>query len=59
MAHKTLPCGTRVLLCARRCAVVRVEDRGPFIAGRVWDLNPGAKSATGFGDTGNVHYRIM
>lgn len=38
VAHKTLPCGTMVLICYRRCAWARVIDRGPFIAGREFDL---------------------
>lgn len=59
VANKELPCGTRVELCASRCAVVVVEDRGPFVAGRVWDLNAGAKEATGFGDVGSVRYRVL
>jgi len=46
-------------MCARRCATVTVEDRGPFIAGRDWDLNPGAKTALGFGDVGQVRYRVI
>jgi len=40
-AHKTLPCGTKVRLCTRptKCLVVTVMDRGPYIAGRDWDLS--------------------
>lgn len=38
-AHRTLPCGTRITVCHnRRCAIVRVIDRGPFVHGRVLDL---------------------
>jgi rare lipoprotein A len=33
-AHKTLPFGTRLRVCFKRCAVVRVTDRGPtFMVG--------------------------
>ncbi len=59
VAHRTLACGTRVMLCALRCAVAVVEDRGPYVAGRDWDLNPGAKAAIGFGDVGLVRWRIV
>lgn len=38
VAHKTLGCGDRLRLCAQSCATVRVIDRGPFIAGREFDL---------------------
>jgi rare lipoprotein A (peptidoglycan hydrolase) len=55
VAHKTLPCGTKVTLRYRgRSVVARVMDRGPFIAGREWDLTPQVKSALGFGDVGTI-----
>jgi hypothetical protein len=39
VAHKTLPCGSRLVVCFhRRCTRVRVVDRGPFVAGREFDL---------------------
>jgi rare lipoprotein A len=39
VAHRTLPCGTRVsLLYKGRTVTVPVVDRGPFIKGRTWDL---------------------
>ena len=44
-AHRTLPFGTRVRvtnLHNDRSVVVRVNDRGPFVAGRVIDLSPAA-----------------
>lgn len=42
-AHRTLPFGTRLRVCYRdRCAVVRVNDRGPFVRGRSLDLSRGA-----------------
>lgn len=44
-AHKTLPFGTKVLvtnLANNKSVVVRVNDRGPFIAGRIIDLSEAA-----------------
>jgi len=41
-AHKTLPFGTRVMvtnLDNGRAAVVRINDRGPFVADRIIDLS--------------------
>jgi rare lipoprotein A len=39
VAHKTLPCGTKVRLRHRGHTVtVRVIDRGPYVAGREFDL---------------------
>ena len=51
-AHKTLPFGTKLKVCFKRCAVVRVTDRGPFIAGRDLDLSRGAADAIGLTDHG-------
>lgn len=45
MAHRTLPFGTRVRvtnLHNMRSVVVRVNDRGPFVANRVGDISLGA-----------------
>jgi peptidoglycan lytic transglycosylase len=49
-AHRTLPFGTRVTVLNRRngrSAVVRINDRGPFVHGRVIDLSPAAARALG------------
>ena len=49
VAHKTLPCGTRVRFHYRgRTRRVEVIDRGPFIEGRRWDLTEGARSELRF-----------
>lgn len=60
VAHKTLRCGTRIHLCYRRCRVVRVVDRGPYIAGRTFDLTNPARVAIGapYG-VFTVRYRIL
>jgi rare lipoprotein A len=49
-AHRTLPFGTRLRvtdLVSSRSVVVVVNDRGPFIPGRVLDLSRGAAVALG------------
>ena len=49
-AHRTLAFGTRVTVLNRRngrSAVVRINDRGPFVRGRVIDLSPAAARALG------------
>ena len=49
VAHKTLPCGTRLTIRYRgRSVVARVIDRGPYIAGREFDLTGGAARALHF-----------
>lgn len=59
-AHRTLPFGTRVRVClARRCVVVRVNDRGPFIRGRSLDLSSAAARAIGMGGTGRVSMQVL
>jgi rare lipoprotein A len=50
-AHRTWPFGTMVRVTHRktgRSVVVRINDRGPFVRGRVIDLTPRAASALGF-----------
>ena len=55
VANKTLPCGTRVTLrYGGRSVRVPVVDRGPYVAGREYDLTEATKRALGFGDTGAV-----
>lgn len=45
IANLTMACGTAVRLCFRGCVTARVQDRGPYVEGRLFDLNPGTKSA--------------
>ena len=50
-AHRTLPFGTMVRVTNRRngrSVVVRINDRGPFMRGRVIDVTPAAANALGF-----------
>lgn len=55
VANKTLPCGTPVTLRYDGHSVrVRVIDRGPYVAGREFDLTEATKEALGFGSTGEV-----
>lgn len=55
VAHRTLPCGTHLILRnGARTARVEVIDRGPFVAGREFDLTAAVKRALGFGSTGLV-----
>ncbi len=46
-AHKTLPFGTRLRVCYKACANVRINDRGPFTGARELDLSYGAAKAVG------------
>jgi rare lipoprotein A len=53
-AHRTLPFGSLVKVCHNGCVVVRINDRGPFVAGRHIDLTPAAARAIGLHETGQV-----
>ncbi len=49
-AHRTLPFGTSVTVINRRngrSVIVRINDRGPFVRGRVIDLSPAAARVLG------------
>jgi rare lipoprotein A len=53
-AHRSLPFGAQVRVTSRRTGrsiVVRINDRGPFAAGRVIDLTPAASRALGMNGT--------
>lgn len=55
VANKTLPCGTLVTLrYGGRSVRVPVVDRGPYVAGREFDLTEATKRALGFEGVGEV-----
>jgi hypothetical protein len=59
VAHKSLPCGTMVTLThGANTVTVPVVDRGPYIAGREFDLSPRVKSALGCSDLCTVVMQI-
>jgi hypothetical protein len=55
VANRTLPCGTKVTFSyGGRTVTAVVDDRGPFVGGREWDLNQNTAGALGFGGVGTV-----
>lgn len=59
-AHRSLPFGTRVRVSyGGRSVVVRINDRGPFVRGRVLDLNVHTARALGMGGTSRVQYEVL
>jgi rare lipoprotein A len=55
-AHRSLPFGTRLRVThGGRSVVVTINDRGPFIRGRVLDLSTGAARAVGLTGAGVGH----
>jgi rare lipoprotein A len=61
-AHRTLPFGTRVRVTNTsngRSVVVRINDRGPFVKGRIIDLTPGAAHAIGIAGLGSVTVDVV
>ena len=60
-AHKTLPFGTRVRVTnvnTGRSAVVTINDRGPYVAGRVIDLSKAAAGSVGMIGSGLARVRM-
>lgn len=61
-AHNTLPLGTRCLvtnLDNGNSCVVTINDRGPFVGGRIIDLSYGAALRLGIADQGLATVRIQ
>jgi rare lipoprotein A len=55
VANLSLPCGTRVTFSSGgRKVTATVDDRGPYVGGREWDLNQNTAAALGFGGVGAV-----
>jgi len=56
-AHKTLPCGTHVRVTNKRngqSVVVTINDRGPYVAGRIIDLSLAAARAISMVSSGTA-----
>ena len=61
-AHRSLAFGTKVKVTNKRSGksvVVRINDRGPFISGRVIDLTPAAARALGFSGLARVELAVV
>ena len=61
-AHRTLPFGTRVLVTnvsSGRSVIVRINDRGPYIAGRIIDLTPAGARAIGSNGLARVTLTVL
>jgi rare lipoprotein A len=61
-AHRSLPFGTMVRVTNRttgRSVVVRINDRGPFVRGRVIDVTPAAAHRLGFSGLAHVSLAVL
>lgn len=61
-AHRSLPFGTLVRVTNQRSGrsvVVRINDRGPFVRGRVIDVTPAAAHALGFSGLAPVTLAVV
>jgi len=61
-AHRSLPFGTMVRVTNQntgRSVVVRINDRGPFIRGRIIDVTPTAAHALGFSGLTHVTVDVL
>lgn len=52
-----LPCGAQVEMCHASCAVATMADHGPYVAGRLFDLNVNLRDAIGCSDLCTVRWR--
>ncbi len=60
VAHRTLPCGTRVdITWGGRSVSVPVIDRGPFVTGVHYDLTLAAAKVLGFVAAGRVRVGVL
>jgi peptidoglycan lytic transglycosylase len=60
-AHRSLPFGTKVLvenLTNGRSVVVRINDRGPFVGGRIIDVSKAAASVLGMLGSGTARVKM-
>ena len=60
-AHRTFPFGTKIKvtnLDNQRIVVVRVNDRGPYVDGRIIDLSLGAAKVIGLIQSGTARVRL-
>jgi rare lipoprotein A len=60
-AHRSLPFGTKVKvenLKNGKSVIVRINDRGPFIGGRIIDLTKAAAGRLGFISSGIAKVRL-
>ena len=60
-AHKTLPFGSKVLVTNVRngkSVVVRINDRGPYVRGRIIDLSKAAAKKIGLGSSGTARVKL-
>lgn len=61
-AHRSLPFGTRVKVTNKKngkTVTVRINDRGPFVRGRIIDLTPAAARQLGFSGLAPVNVSAM
>jgi rare lipoprotein A (peptidoglycan hydrolase) len=55
VANRYLPCGTKVkFFYGGRSVTAVVDDRGPYVGGRTWDLSQNTAAALGFGGVDTV-----
>jgi rare lipoprotein A len=61
-AHRTLPFGTKVRVTNEhtgRSVIVRINDRGPFVRGRIIDVTPAVARALGFFGLARVTLNVV
>jgi hypothetical protein len=60
VANRTLPCRTRVQIAFRgRKVLATVDDRGPYVYPRLFDLDVATRRRLGYAGPCCVYYRVM
>ena len=62
VAHRTLPCGTKITFknpATGKTITAPVVDRGPYVSGRQWDLTGGLCQALGHCYTGSLYWKYV
>lgn len=60
-AHKTLPFGSQIKVTNLKnglSVIVRINDRGPYVRGRIIDLSKAAAKKIGFGRSGTLRVKL-
>lgn len=58
-ANLSLPCGATVEFCYDGCAKATMDDRGPYVYSRLFDLNINLRNAIGCPDLCAVRWRRL
>jgi hypothetical protein len=59
VASLAVPCGRRVRLCRGGCVTATVDDHGPYVTGRIFDLNERVRRAIRCPDLCHLRWAVV